>query len=295
MYLLTGMKSNKKILITYDIHRPHQEYFLLHHIEFKKYFLNYPFYAEYIGDKETEYDYNKWIKTNNPNQPLDYFTKNYLIAHDAVIGCELPKNIIQFLKENNIFYINYHRSPYRCYTQQFWSIECPLSLSNMHIPQKPKVNKVPVKIGTLLVGQIKEDRSLIKDNKFISLIDFEHIIDHLPKPIFFAPHPIGNEDLYVWAKINNYNIVNHGAYELLESGPQLVCGVSSSLLYEARDIWKLPVLFLDENQSIKNYIHLPYEIAFDHELINAILEEDEIKVKIFLGKNYPKYLSSQNS
>ena len=295
MYLLTGHKSNKKILITYDVHRPHQEYFLLHHIEFKKYFLNYPFYAEYVGDLETQYDYSKWIKTNNPHEPLNYLTKNYLIGHDGVIGCELPKNIIQFLYDNNIFFINYHRSPYRCYPQEFWSIECPLSLSNMQIPHKPEVNKAPVKIGTLLVGQIKEDRSLIKDNKFISLIDFEHIIDNLPKPIYFAPHPNGNEELHLWAKIKNYNIVNYGAYELLESNPQLVCGVSSSLLYEARDIWKLPVLFLHENQAIKNYIHLPYEIAFDHELINAIFQEDEIKVKIFLGKNYPKYLSSQNS
>ena len=123
----------------------------------------------------------------------------------------------------------------------------------------------------------------------------QQIIDNLPKPIYFAPHPCGNEELLLWAKIKNYKIAKFGAYELLESRPQLVCGVSSSLLYEARDIWKLPVLFLNENEAIKNYIHLPFDLAFDQELINSILEQNEIKTKIFLGKNYPRYLSSQNN
>lgn len=295
MYIVTGNKPNKKILITYDVHRPHQEYFLLHHITFKKKFLNYPLYAEYIGGLETEYKNSEWIKTNNDGETLNEFTKNILMHHDGIIGCELPKNIIYFLKENKIPFINYHRSPYRCFNEEFWSIECPFILSNVHIPQKPEINRAPVKIGTLLVGQIKEDRALIKDDKFISLIDYDNIIDNLPKPIYFAPHPIGNEELLLWAKIKNYEIAKFGAYELLESRPQLVCGVSSSLLHEARDIWKLPVLFLNENEAIKNYIHLPFDLAFDHDLINAILDEDEIKIKIFLGKNYPKYLSSQNN
>ena len=48
-------------------------------------------------------------------------------------------------------------------------------------------------------------------------MDFEEIIEHLPKPIYFSPHPIGNDELLMWAKIKNYKIAPYSTYELLES------------------------------------------------------------------------------
>jgi len=295
MYLLTGIKSNKKILFTYDVHRPNQRHFLEHHIAFKTYFSNYPFYAEYIGDFTTEYDRIEWAKTNNENNQLNSITAGCFIQHDGVIGFEMPKNMVYFLKQNNIPFINYHNSVYRCAQIPHYSLETNINISNTYLPKKPPVIPSNIKIGTLLIGQIKFDRAMIKDDQFISLMDYEDIIKNLPKPIYFSPHPEGNEELLIWAKIKNYKIANFNTYNLLESKPELVCGVSSSVLYEARDLWNLPILFLNENEAIRNYIHLPITVAFDHELIDAILEQDETKIKIFLGKNYTKFLSSQNN
>jgi hypothetical protein len=295
MYILTGNKPNIKILMTYDVHRPNQIFFLKNYIQFKKNFINYPFFAELIGEKGTEYNTDKWTKTNKINEPIESNLKLLYLQHDGVIGYELPRNLIYFLSQNNIPYINYHNSVYRCGSRYHYALETSMNLSNPYYPRKPECIKPNIKIGTLLVGQMKYDRSVLKEDKFISLIDFEDIIENLPKPIYFSPHPNGNEELLLWAKIKGYEIVKYSTYELFESKPELICGVSSSALYEARDIWKLPVLFLYENESIRNNIHLPYDIAFDPELINSILEQNEIKTKIFLGKNYSKYLSSQNS
>jgi hypothetical protein len=295
MYLLTGIQSNKKILLTYDVHRPNQIHFLKHHIAFKSFFINYPFYAEYIGDLNTEYEIFKWAKTNDENQELDSLTAACFSQHDGVIGFEMTKNMVHYLKKNNIPFINYHNCVYRCAQILHYSIESNKNLPNVYLPKKPKVIPANIKIGTLLIGQMQFDRAMIKDGKFISLMNYEDIIEQLPKPIYFSPHPRGNEELLIWAKIKNYKIANFSSYNLLESRPELVCGVSSSMLYEARDLWNLPVLFLNENESIKNFTHLPVDIAFDHHLIDAIMEQDETKIKIFLGKNYTKFLSSQNN
>ena len=294
MYILTGQKSSKKILITYDVQRTNQIYFLAHYIEFKKKFTNYPLYAEYIGDINTEQSVEKWVETMN--EPIKNNLQSLYFQHDGVIGFELPKNLINFLSENNIPYINYNYSVYRCDgALKHYGLETSMNLSNLYYPKKPECLKPNITIGTLLVGQTQYDKAVLRDGKFISLIDFEYIIENLPKPIYFSPHPRGNKKLLLWAKIKGFKLANHSTYELFESRPELVCGVSSSALYEARDIWKLPVLFLNENKSIRNHIHLPHDIAFNHEFINAIFDNDETKAKIFLGKNYPRYLSSQNS
>ena len=70
MYILTGNKQNKKILITYDVHRPNQIFFLKNYIQFKKNFINYPFFSEFVGDKGTEFDTDKWTKTNKIDEPI---------------------------------------------------------------------------------------------------------------------------------------------------------------------------------------------------------------------------------
>jgi len=71
--------------------------------------------------------------------------------------------------------------------------------------------------------------------------------------------------------------------------------VSSSVLYEARDIWKLPVLFLEENKDINSFLQLPFEIAFDHEIINSILDEKELETKFLIFEKYQKLLNSQKA
>lgn len=291
MYILTGHNPNKNILLTYDIHRTDQIYFLNFFLEFKKLFNNYQFFAEFIGDFSTELCLEEWAKTDNIEQPFDENLKKCFSNHDGVIGFELPRNMINFLKNANIPYINYNNSVYRCAENLHLALETNLNLSNIYYPQKPRHNSANLDIGTLLVGQIKYDRSLIKNNNFISLINYENIIKSLPKPIYFTTHPLGNSDLYLWSKINNFIITDKTTYSLLESKPKLVCGVSSSVLYEARDLWKLPVLFLNEKEYVRNFINLPYEVAFDHDLINAILDNDEINTKIIIADKMHKYLN----
>ena len=97
MYILTGNKPNIKILMTYDVHRPNQIFFLKNYIQFKKNFIDYPFFAELIGEKGTEYNTDKWTKTNKINEPIESNLKLLYLQHDGVIGYELPRNLIYFL------------------------------------------------------------------------------------------------------------------------------------------------------------------------------------------------------
>ncbi len=293
MYIPLNIKSDRRILITYDIHRQPLLEKLKLHILFKSYFKDYQFFAEYIGYKNSTIHVFEWLKSNYPETDFDPVLKKYFLQHDGVIGYELPKNMIHFLKKNKIPYINYHNSIYRCTDIEHVAIETNMNLSNFFIPNKAKFQNANLNIGTLLIGQTPFDRTLINNNKFISLIDYEKLIKKLPEPIYFSSHPEGNDRLLAWAEEQNFKIALEPTYNLLESNPKIVCGVSSSVLYEARDIWKLPVLFLEENKDINSFLQLPFEIAFDHEIINSILDEKELETKFLIFEKYQKLLNSQ--
>ena len=58
-----------------------------------------------IGEKGTEYNTEKWTKTNKINEPIESNLKLLYLQHDGVIGYELPRNLIYFLSQNKIFHI----------------------------------------------------------------------------------------------------------------------------------------------------------------------------------------------
>lgn len=96
----------------------------------------------------------------------------------------------------------------------------------------------------LLIGQLFEDRSVIKNGKFLTLIDYKNRIKELSesyKKIYLQKHPFMSEkdfaiytDNFMDVKNMEY-LDNINTYELLSRNEiQKVVGISSSVLYEAK-------------------------------------------------------------
>jgi hypothetical protein len=274
--------SNKKIILMNDFRRPGN--YPNGNLSIIKERLNgYKIESIIEASPSLELHLFSWVNVQESNFPIPSKITLKLLNSDGVIGLELPRNIIHFLKKNGIPYINYHYSCYRCVDQELWALETCMHLDkNLYVPKvsRPFLNEH--KIGTLLVGQTKYDRVLIKNKKFLSLMDYEDILETLPQPIYFSPHPLGGDELRDWASKKSYIMTNLHTYELFDNRPNLVCGVNSSTLYEARDIWKLNVKFLSKLPEAKNYIHLPREMAFDHYLINTIFNYESVNANKFI-------------
>ena len=234
--------------------------------------------------QKLELDIFTWTLVQDKNFKLPVSIALKILNCDGVIGLELPRYIIYFLRKNYIPFINYHHSCYRCLGEEYWAIETHLPIDvKTSLPKIIRPFSNEYKIGTLLIGQTQYDRVLIDQNKFISLIDFEYKLKDFPHPIYFSPHPVGNDELHNWALKNNFIMTDKSTYELFDNRPELVCGVNSSALYEARDIWGLEVKFLAELPEAKKYIHLPFQTAFDHSLLNAVFENDDFFIINFLS------------
>lgn len=274
--------SNKKIILMNDFRRPGN--YPNGNLSIIKERLNgYKIETIIEADPSLELPLYLWANAQELNFPIPLKITLKLLDSDGVIGFELPINIIHFLNKNGISYINYHYSCYRCTDQELWALETCMPLdADSYIPKVSRPILNDHKISTLLVGQTKYDRVLIKNKNFLSLMDFEEILETLPQPIYFSPHPLGEDELRDWASKKSYIMTNLHTYELFDNRPKLVCGINSSTLYEARDIWKLNVKFLSELPQAKNYIHLPRELAFDHYLMNAIFNNNIINANNFI-------------
>ena len=295
MKFITGnTNKNKKILILNDFYRPHGwvNSSLIMLVDKLK---NYPIHTIIYGDPSTKLSIEEWTKVQSEDTPIPDFLEKELQTHDGVIGIELPKFIINKLNEINIPYINYHHSPYRfCgINPKIWSIETGLEISNSFIPKLTPnrlISDNTYEVGTLIIGQTKYDRVLIKNNKFLSVKDFEEEIENLPPPHYFCPHQDGDIELIEWAKEKGYEFSDRPTYEMLDLNPKIVCGVNSSVLYEARDVWHLPVRFFNELHEYKNNIQLPESIAFDHNFIDSVLDANVKEAEKIISNKLFKFI-----
>ncbi len=176
-----------------------------------------------------------------------------------IIGFELPTSFKIFFNRHNITYIDFYIDPIRFLDDIFFSVN-----SNDHNINKVLKNYeldeslIYIQAGIhqatisrihnnldihedacLIVGQTRIDRSLIQNDKILSIFDFHDKlleIKNLYSNVYFKPHPYdyNNNDLVQYLKEMNFTIIDENIYVLLmHPNIKTVYAISSSVVEES--------------------------------------------------------------
>lgn len=275
------------VIVTGDIFRPEQQSDTLvchqrHNIKwFSENILSKISSAKVLDTNGiTPLSFEDWYKTDIPNIgiQIDYVPLAYN-WNDFIIGFELPNNLIHLLSRRGVNYIDVNVHPVRFCDKRILGIRTnDSSYLNKIVPESYMYEQASKYIGTthvaetLVVGQTRIDRSLLKNGKLAKLEDFRFLFEALtPHKCAYKAHPLDMhngkwlvEDLF-FADESDSNI-----YELLAS-PSLkrVIGISSSVLYEAKYFNK-PSLFLQEREMLTNLIPV-FEDVFFNEVLDEVV------------------------
>lgn len=204
------------------------------------------------------------IKTSTLNKKSLNLLKNYLYGFDLIIAYELSIESRQIFDKYEIKYIDLWLSPIRFYDDLlfnwFSNDKCIQEKLEKYQFQNEKLFVKSQTISDqfeyfypsninlednslLLLGQLFEDRSVIKDNKFLTLLDFKTKIIELSNSyarIYLQKHPFMSEEDFKKYKEGFQNISNLeylenlNTYALLSKNAiKKVVAISSSVLFEA--------------------------------------------------------------
>jgi hypothetical protein len=238
-----------------------------------------------INSMDDTYDDVKLIHLNK--KALVYL-KECLKDIDYLIGYELSNNTKEILKHLNIKYIDIWLSPIRFYRDillEFNSNNTTIkemlklyTLKDVKLYQKAKsltqhcntfFEQPHIKENScLIIGQLLQDKSVLKENKFLTLLDYFEAIKTLSlkyNMLYVLKHPLmSQEDFEAIEKrlleISNIQILQgFNTYHLL-CLPQIKCvaGISSSVLTEAHYFEKEVLFFYQpviEPSSCRIYNH----------------------------------------
>lgn len=215
---------------------------------------------------------------------------HYLKEYDYVLGYELSETTRKLFDELGIVYIDMWLSPIRFYKDimfEFYSNdsrvqaffksnaldENSLYKESASLQQHVK-HFVPLKEkladnSLLLITQLENDKSVMKGQRFLGLIDFLDEVEHLAKKfnrVYLIKHPLmsSNEFLQImqsFAHIGNLTVLeNVNTYVLLsQKEVRAVAGISSSVLTEAKYFGKAVHFFYKPVLS-KKYSRIYREI-----------------------------------
>lgn len=206
------------------------------------------------------------LKEHMLNKTSFKILENYIKNYDLLITYELSIETRRIFDKQRISYIDFWLAPIRFYSDLMFNIYSNIPEVQYNI-KKYKINeelffaqsklisnqfeyfKLHEKLNLvdnslLLVGQLFEDRSVIKDGKFLTLLDYKERLKELSKiynKIYFQKHPLmssQNFQLYFneFKEISNIEYLeNINTYELLSRNEiKKVVSISSSVLYEAK-------------------------------------------------------------
>lgn len=155
------------------------------------------------------------------------------------------------------------------------------------------------KNSALLLGQLFQDKSVIKNNSFLTLLDYKKELKELAiqySKIYFLKHPLmsskdfqiildGLKDIaniqYI-EKVNTYHLLS-------QTEIKAVIGLSSSVLKEAQYFGKKSI-YLYKPVLNDNYIHI-YKKIYTSKFWNTILDLSVNKknIKYLVHDNYMRY------
>lgn len=194
----------------------------------------------------------EWAWTDRPNTPLTDIQRWPIDAWSSgVIGFELPLNLMAALIANGVPFMDVIHHPFRKTRKRLFGIlrnyggQTYLGAASLGEVYSQYHSSQQWRSGEkhLAVGQTREDRSLVVDGKFVSILDY---VDELPAGCPFRPHPLDPDWLVEEMKALGHPTVDpsEDIYPLLGEATD-VWGVSSSCLYEAELLGATPHFFAE--------------------------------------------------
>ena len=267
----------------------------------------------YLNEKSWINVYDADISGNQ--QLIDYYCK--LIADSLVIYIEMSETQKKLHDELHIPYIDISVHPVRYMSDHFFLLSTNdpriftrlkeyelderqfflgAQLLRTQIDQDPFIAE---KNSGLLVGQTFLDRSLIFKDKLYGLGNYLQKIAGIAQKcevLYFKPHPyVKDKALYEKLRqVENLKFTNENVYKILCSdGVNLVCGISSSVLYEAKYFNKRVQFFnkkfdmYQDRFSERNYVSIGNDILQPSFWQQVILDKsDKPLIDIHLDSNY---------
>ncbi|MCU7800114.1 MAG: hypothetical protein KZQ70_08200 [gamma proteobacterium symbiont of Lucinoma myriamae] len=237
-----------------------------------------------------------WIELYNSDkfsaESLKYIKEYFDNAF--VIGFELPEILMKMFVELNINYIDIIIHPVRYLDDIFFGMRT----NNNKIFQKIKsyqlhsqvfsiyaglhtasISRMSKKIrlqkgSALFTGQVEVDKSLIKDGKILSLLDFKNEFSEVAqryKKVYFKKHPYAESSHKVDSflrSFKNVEFVDENFYYLLgQEEIEAVYSISSSTVLEAKYWGKESTYFY------KSPFNLQHEADFDSTVYIPVYEQ----------------------
>lgn len=236
--------------------------------------------------------------------------KSYTLEYDLLLCYELSLQTRELFNILDIPYIDIWMAPIRFDKDimfSFASNKLPIhsALQNYsydetkfyHTAQKIckqfkyfKKNDFTLKKNSLLlVGQLFNDKAVIKNGKFLNLLDYKDEIKKLSREysmVYFQKHPLMNEDEFniyfkAFSEIKNISYLeNANIYSLLaQEQIQKVVAISSSVLQEAKFFGK-EVLYLYKPVLDENYITVfkeYYKLSFWQDVLNLYKNNNDVE------------------
>ncbi|RXK13606.1 hypothetical protein CP965_07360 [Halarcobacter mediterraneus] len=266
----------------------------------------------------------KYIEVNieDLNKESLNYIKSYIEGFDILITFELSSTSKKIFESLNIKYLDIWVSPIRFHKDimfSFYSNKKSIQekLDKFQISEKKlfkRANKLsnyiknfsPLEINltensALIIGQLKYDKSVMKNGKFLTLLDFKNTLNKISKnykKLYFLKHPLMKENEYKElfnelksnGSIEFLNDIN--IYKLLTSKEiNEVIGISSSVLTEAKYFNK-KVRFLYKPVIPQKY-KLIYKKIYKSEFWKTILDlNSEEKFDYLVHDNYLRYSSN---
>jgi len=210
---------------------------------------------------------------NSPIEQIDYddisykakeYLYSFIKSFDLLIVYEASKTFKQFMEDYNIRYIDIWVSPIRFYKDVILSfcsndksIQNKLykyTLKEKKLYKQAEILKQQIpylfedriklkKNSALVIGQLFYDKSVLKNGKFLTLLDFKKELKKISKKytkLYILKHPLMKEDEFktILEGLKNIKKIeyleNINTYYLLSRKEiRKVIGISSSVLFEA--------------------------------------------------------------
>lgn len=247
---------------------------------------------------------------------LKYLHK--FVKDSIVIGFELSEALVAMLNKLEITYIDTTIHPVRYLDDIFLAFRtnnpdifkelqkymlCEdifYIQANLHKATMSKMQGLKFDDTTaLIVGQTVADRSLIYDKKIVSLLDYKDKIKELSNKypfICYKRHPFASNDDEIldylktlpFVKILNLNIYHLLYHESISK----ICGISSSVIYEAQFFgketeyfYKNPFKFINSEENDFNQMsYIPifndyFNPQFWSAILSPVIKTEKYKVK----------------
>lgn len=223
---------------------------------------------------------------------------------ELVVGYELPTILKNYFEHRNITYFDFSIHPVRFLDDLLFSIESNCENFNTKINKYKVDDRLFYKFASLhkakmvskstnktknnsalIIGQTEVDKSLIKNGKCLNLMDFIEKIKEIKtkySTVYFKPHPYSRKKR-ILNEIKKLGVVvtYENIYKLLtDQNIEMVAGISSSVLYEAKFFNKEVNYFLNPKQSYDCAIDFDTftDSEFWSDLLDIKLETKQILV-----------------